>query len=115
MEKIKFYYKGLGGCQSVCQLSIDKTRDLVIATELAENQGSSITDFAEELATLVVQVYGLNPFRLIWIENYNKMSYPDGKDTNESFALVTFMIYAGKFKAPQWQSISKNEVDVFLT
>lgn len=43
---------------------------MVIATELSDNPGVSVTNFAEGLATLVCRRFSIDPEKLIWIEHY---------------------------------------------
>lgn len=63
------YYKGYGGCDSVCKLDIhDK---VVICTELNENPGTSITNLAEKLIEKVCEKYNLDMNEIIWFERYD--------------------------------------------
>jgi hypothetical protein len=43
---------------------------VVIATELADNPGMSITNAAEYAATAVCRRLGIDPHHLVWIEHY---------------------------------------------
>src|SRR6185503_8773416 len=43
---------------------------VVVATELPDNPGMSITNAAEELAGTVCRDYGIDPERLVWVEHY---------------------------------------------
>ncbi len=46
------------------------TRIFVICTELSDNPGTSVTNFAEELATLVCRHFHIAPNKLGWVEHY---------------------------------------------
>ena len=70
---IQFSYRGFHGCTCVCGLELQKLADgrtLVICTELPENTGTSVTNFAENLATLVCRKFGIRHDQLLWIEHY---------------------------------------------
>lgn len=60
---------GIGNI-SYCICDIEIIKNLVIATEMPENEGTSVTNMAEYLATQVCQEFGINPKHLIWIEHY---------------------------------------------
>ena len=45
---------------------------VVIATEVADNPGPSITNSAEALATEVVKEYNLDPLRTYFVEHYDR-------------------------------------------
>ena len=80
---MRYPYTGFHGCDSTCNLEIIK--NLVIATEIPENEGTSITNMAEHLATRICQEFNIEPSHLIWIEHYaERGDYP------ESYDLVQF-------------------------
>lgn len=64
----RYEYKGFHGCESVCNLEIHQ--NLVIITEREDNEGTSITNMAEQLATAICDEFDINPHNLIWIEHY---------------------------------------------
>jgi hypothetical protein len=69
----QFDYAGLHGRPARCGLEIIELPDgktVVIATELSDNPGVSVTNFAEQLATLVCKMFHLDPTKLVWIEHY---------------------------------------------
>ena len=68
-----FHYKGFHGCDCKCGLRIVPLTDgrvVVICSELPDNPGTSVTNFAEELAGLVCAEYRIEPKQLVWIEYY---------------------------------------------
>jgi len=84
-----YNYKGFSGCDSKCWIRIF-SKDLayiVIATELPDNPGTSITNTAAALATSVAIEFDIEPERLVWIEHYP--TRPDA-DREETYDLVTF-------------------------
>ena len=87
---MRYNYKGFWGCDSYCDVEAHQRSDgkyVFVATELRGNPGTSVTNFAEHLATAVRSQYGLKPEEVIWIEHY-----PDAKDRRkEDFDLVRFL------------------------
>ena len=107
-----YNYTGFYGSYSICDLEIIK--NLVIATEIPENEGTSITNIAEHLATQVCQEFDIDPKHLIWIEHYPQRG--ERKEYPESYDLVQFNLNAnGVLSDPRWTGISKEVVDAFLT
>ena len=69
----RFEYQGFHGCRSCCGLEIIPLADgrtLVIATELADNPGTSVTNVAEHLASFVCERFGIETEKLVWVEHY---------------------------------------------
>lgn len=77
---IAYYgYSGIDGCQSVCQLEIWQQRNripVVLVTERLDNEGTSITNWAEHLAAQVCRDYEIDPAQSVWLECYER----DGDD-----------------------------------
>ena len=106
-----YNYEGFHGCACICDLEIIK--NLVIASEMPENEGTSITNFAEQLATLVCQEFEIEPKHLIWIEHYPERDGVSRKYA-ESYDLVSFNLNGdGVFSNPRWTGISPIVVDAF--
>ncbi|BAZ18835.1 hypothetical protein NIES4071_107200 (plasmid) [Calothrix sp. NIES-4071] len=85
----KGFGDGFGKWDSKCQLSIYDTKNntIVVVSDLGYGSGTSITNCAAQLCTLVVKDYNLNPEKLIWIEHYPKSS---SRSFPESYDLVNF-------------------------
>jgi hypothetical protein len=122
-----FDYAGLHGRPARCGLEIhplDDGRTAVIATELSDNPGVSVTNFAEELAMLVCKGWRIDPAKLVWIEHYPADPCPACAGTarrNDSvcracggcgtrreaatYDLVTFTLDAstGELSDPKWR------------
>ena len=106
-----YNYEGFHGCVCICDLEIIK--NLVIASEMPENEGTSVTNFAEQLATLVCQEFEIEPKHLIWIEHYPERDGVSRKYA-ESYDLVSFNLNGdGVFSNPRWTGISPIVVDAF--
>lgn len=85
-----FNFRGLCGRESQCTLEVlpvSEGRTLVIATELPDNSGTSVTNAAEHLASFVCDSFGIAPGRLVWIEHYGASP---GVRKDETYDLVTF-------------------------
>lgn len=80
MIDIEFWYSSFSGRTSrrdaVCRIRI--FGNVVIASELAKNQGKSITNAIPELAQVVADRFNLNRQKMVWIEHYNADSYKVG-------------------------------------
>ena len=68
---------------------------IVIATELHDNPGASITNVAEKCAAQVCLFHDIHPSRLIWVEHYDERDLPRHhwaayRPEGEGFNLVTF-------------------------
>ena len=114
----RFAYKGSWKCDCVCRLEIIPLADgrtAVIATELPDNPGTSVTNAAEHLAEEVCRLYEIAAEKLVWIETYG---YESPTRTPRTFDLVTFVRPAGRriplrpgdrhqeFEQPRWQPMS---------
>ena len=98
-RKIPYYvFGGLHSFKSVCSLVIDQSRNLVIATEIADNPGTSITNAVDLLANQVCDEFKLDKQKLTWIERYTEQSYKGkGNDRNyPSYSIVNFVLKNNK-------------------
>ncbi len=112
-----YHFNGLWDVPSICGLKIIKKKDniIIIATDLFdENPGTSITEWNTKLAKELCDKYEIGYNQLIFIEHT-----PDKKTklsfNQESFFKVDFDIEDDKFENPQWQELTKEEVDNLIT
>lgn len=108
---MRYNYKGFWNCDSCCDIEVHRRSDgkyVFVATELPDNPGTSVTNFAEHLATAMRSQYALKPEDVIWIEHY-----PEAKvRRKEDFDLVRFLSMEGdSFRSPVWTRISEQSVD----
>lgn len=104
----KYHYKGYHNCNSVCGLTI--IGNTVIVTELNENQGTSITNMAEDLATKICKEFNILPENLVWIERYSEDPTSFSKRLREgTYDLVSFDFKNGEFSHPTWKNISEDQ------
>lgn len=103
-EKMRF--EGLYGAESVCFVRVfhKSERPVVVVTELPENKGTSITNWASRVfqqAAINARVHGLDP---IFVEHY-----PPRGVRPQSFCVVRFN---SRFDGPKWKHLTVAELDV---
>jgi hypothetical protein len=112
-----YHFKGLWDIPSICGLKIVKKADkaIIIATDLFdENPGTSITEWNSKLAKELCDKNDIKYQDLIFIE------HTPNKDTKlsfnrETFYKVNFDISDNGFVNPQWEELTKEDVDKLLT
>ena len=97
-----------------CDIEVHRRSDgkyVFIATELPDNPGTSVTNYAEHLSTAMRRQYGLKAEEVIWIEHY-----PEAKNRREEdFDLVRFIATEGEsFRSPVWTRITQEAVDQLI-
>lgn len=116
----RFAYQGYGDCDCHCRLQVNG--NVVVATESEDNEGTSITNMAEELARGVCKVYGIPMDRLVWIEHYAHDHI--GSSLPECFDLVQFELSREPrlthpdgllhFRHPKWRHITQEQAERML-
>jgi hypothetical protein len=119
-----FHYSGYFGCASRCRLRwirrehAGQIKVVVIATELPDNPGTSITNRAEHLASEICRCFGVDPSELILVEQYPSSSARRhalrGSLRAERFDLVAFELEGGTFKRPKWIPVRKELVESLI-
>lgn len=109
----RFNDEGFWGCDSHCQLEIIGA--LVIATEVETNEGTSITNMAEHLATRVCYHDSIDSDKLIWIEHYPERG-PKMDTFPETWDRVTFEKVpapdgAIRFLHPRWKPMDGDVIE----
>ena len=110
---MRYNYKGFWS-DSYCDIEVHQRSDgkyVFVATELPDNPGTSVTNYAEQLATAMRTQYALKPGDVIWIEHY-----PEAKDRRkEDFDLVRFLGMEGdSFRTPVWTRITEKAVNELI-
>lgn len=105
-----YRFRGCHGCDARCALELLRTknrRTVVIATELKDNLGTSITNACEHLAYRVCAEFSINPAELVWIEHYGYPAPWNPERRPRTYDLVTYEILpAGHdvvFAHPKWR------------
>ncbi len=106
-----FNYKGSNNRDAKCRIQIFEQvgRIVIVATELADNSGYSITNAAEQIVAEVCRKFNIDPEKLIWVEYY-----PPKKSTASRCELVQFNWDGQYFSRPRWASLSKQEIELFI-
>ncbi len=105
------------GSDCACRLRVYALRDgrhVVIATELENSPGASVTNSAERWAEESVKEYGLSPVSTVFIEHYDRggtsREFPDG----HSFSTVSFRWSADRAEMPKWVHATREMVEVLI-
>jgi len=115
-----FHFAGYFGCPSKCRIRWTQRGEkvIVIASQLPEDTGTSVTNRAEHLAEEVSKRYGLDPDRLVWLEHYPDRRSPGQRLPDpifdEHFSLVSFHREGSQFSRPQWTRIEKRMVETLI-
>ena len=117
---MKLAYTGLCSYRDdlgrLCRCDLHVYRDgnaaVVVASERADNPGSSITNSYENLATGVWQKMGLSLDQVMWVEHYAAQSY--GVRIEETFDWVTFGLRDGRLVSPKWRPGSRDELEQLI-
>lgn len=106
-----YTWTGFGKWDSRCRIRIfhpHPEQIVVIASDLGGDNGTSITNCAEGLATLVVRDFALDPVLLLWIEHY---PYNRQEDPHAEFSRVQFAWNGSKATNARWSPISQQEAE----
>ena len=104
-----------------CNLEVHK--NLVICSERPDNQGPSITNAVEHIATDVCEKFNIEARSLIWVEHYPKKTSEKygGSNDVEHYNLVFFNMEGGghfdpdtkvRFYNPRWITITPEMVEL---
>lgn len=91
---------------------------IVIATELAENPGQSITNCYERLAEMVTDAHGLKPEHTLWVEHYNADSYsgrPLERDEGDRYSLVQMGWDGSRFACARFAPLTAGQIDALVS
>jgi len=110
----RFEYRDMHGRIGVCAIEAIKLPEsgiAVIATELKDNPGMSITNAAEYVATAVCKRLRLDPHYLVWIEHYG---YPSPlSKLPRTYDRVTFARITSDrepfFHEPKWSAMKEKD------
>ena len=111
----KYPYSGFFGCESVCTLEI--IGNVVICSERDDNEGTSITNMAEHLATRVCYNFGIRAADLVWIEHYEDQPLtPYIREDHWSYVRFTYSTgddEVERFFDPKWRHVTPDDVKWF--
>ncbi len=113
-------YRGLHGCASRCRVEIwtdaQELRAAVVLTELPDNPGTSVTNFFEELATLVLPIVetlcACPPERIIWVEHYERVHLKSHQHyLPETWDRVELRWTGFKYESPTWKPSDPQQIE----
>jgi hypothetical protein len=88
---------------------------VVIATELPDSAGASITNAAEILATEMRRWFVVPGGGLFWIEHYQDRAMIGGRpQQKESFDRVFFRWDGTQYDDPDWKPFSRQQVEALI-
>lgn len=105
---LPFRYWGFLNAPSRCRIRVFEPKErplVVIATELPDNSGTSITNFAAPLATQIGELLLVPLEALVWVEHYPERG--PAPQERENFSLVTFTRAPHGLTAPRWRSLDR--------
>jgi hypothetical protein len=100
---------GVGLWQSKCRLRIFQPHPestIVLVSDLGADCGTSITDCADHLASLIVTEFRLDPEALTWIEHL--------PDSESEFSLVEFDWLGTIAISPRWSYLTPERVEALI-
>lgn len=125
----RFDFQGLHKCPSFCYIDIHRHEEcvVVIATNPQDNEegaGTSVTNYAEHIATEVCKSYDIPQDKLVWIEHYDYRNRSYRRTQEETWDLVSFKRertpirgywdYPSNemvFTSPKWQPLTVEQKD----
>ncbi|MHB8346009.1 MAG: hypothetical protein ACYDHM_02300 [Acidiferrobacterales bacterium] len=91
----------------------------VILTELAENEGPSVTNAIERLASAVCLMFPeelgqIPPTDVLWLEHYSsKLSYRGVRGGGEwdtvDLVSLSWDANPGRYRSPEWRQVAEND------
>ncbi|MEE4198179.1 MAG: hypothetical protein V2I54_11080 [Bacteroidales bacterium] len=112
----EYHFKGMWDVPSVCGLKIVRKahKTIVIVTDLyEENPGTPVTEWNAKLASQICTEFEIKPEELVFIERtpdkQTKLSF-----NKETFFRVLFEQHGYEFNEPDWQELSKDEVNKLI-
>jgi hypothetical protein len=101
------YWKGAARCR-LRLYRLESGVTVAIVSELSDNPGTSITNYAAELATLVRGQFLERGQGLLWVEHYPG----EGRDLGrETFDRVTFRWDGRSYDDPEWHPSSRADIE----
>lgn len=117
-----FFFIDATGQEAFCHLQIYKKkgacgseRHVVIATEMADNTGQSVTNGAAVLATRISGVFEIPPSEMVFFEHYDASSYHNDPDKEEAFAQTTFRWEGRNASMPDWKHADKDKIQKLIS
>ncbi len=110
-----FEFTAPNGLDAACRLrvyQITPELNVVLASELANNEGPSVTNSFEVIATEACREYDLKPGTCIFVEHYDYRGAPHYVNPlgEETFDFVDLTWRADRAESPKWRHGTKEQV-----
>lgn len=108
METFTHNFTGFWGCDSKCKVHKTEIHGIthICFEELDDNEGTSVTNMSEHLATEMVQRFNLVPGKCKFFE-----SYPDNRHRKDrSFDEILYTWNGNKASQPNWLPAKNMEI-----
>lgn len=113
----RFPFKDFNGRAAFCRLRVWEEAGkppIVMATEVEGNAGMSVTNAAERIAMQAYQMLERPEGGMMFIENYPEKEDKRLARWEESFDAVTFTATARGLVDPNWQHMTREEVEQLI-
>lgn len=122
VEDSVFSYPGYHGCPSLCRLRIYEPENtaaspwVVIASELPDNPGTSVTNACERIATEVWHKLERPDSGMVFVEHYPDRAFVGTKPLfAERYDIVWFQTDLWhNLRAPRWRASCRNEIEELI-
>jgi len=108
MKTFTHNFEGFWKCESKCKVYVEVIHGIthICFEELYDNEGTSVTNMSEHLATQMIQELGVEPGTCKFFE-----SYPDSMHREKrSFDEVLYTWEGKKAKSPHWLPSKEREI-----
>jgi len=118
-NEIVNFKTGQAKLPTVCRFTVyetdNKSRYVVLLTELSENPGMSVTNASEEIATKIYnEIFDkkkINPEQIVWLEKYDTEDYYDRVSYDVDGSVFSTKRF---FSNPQWKRMSAGEFEALI-
>ncbi len=111
---IEYEYKGFGIHDSKCNIHFKKVGDFTFILFEDIDQGTSVTNASEQLATEVVNKFDLNPEKCRFFETYRKYGEDVDEITYDWSMISKSTKLAWKAQKPQWKHQDNTYLELFI-
>ena len=113
-----FEYPNLGSGTTRCYLQVYYQSGeplIAVATELPDNDGTSVTNAIERIADLIREQFRVAHEDLIVIEHYLERGHVGGRaEYSELFSRVQFKLRGGLYRHARWTHLARAELEALI-
>jgi hypothetical protein len=106
------HFKGFWNCEAKCGITIDLYNNIVIMTELPDNNGTSVTNLSEEIASYIHNTYLKDELHgsIIWIEHYPTNRWRDQDQFDTVNYTYNYIERLHIYSTPQWKPVKNDNL-----